>query len=293
MPPKRRLPAVRYTCILPAPTCVWLQIEVVLCVFRLAAESQASQCANVTIHGNEGRLVADSIRPIDAIANTLAQRYGIVVSAEEPQYLFSGDFEDIKIADHEWSATHPQTHYLVPKRRHLEIRFPAFSDGSPRDVWQLLLQIVKTANAELPFGYRLDSDSGFFPFVPTRTHDATGTVVQVTPLLDRRVTIPFGNRSIRANGMLVADSLSSQTGLKVDCCQSIVVGIPWGLAVMPFEASDEPARKVLERLIRLESTPPRDSWLLRCDDSGGCFINVTSVWGGQCGPMSVHFPDQN
>ena len=285
------LPAVRYTCTLPASTRVWLQIVVALFVFRLAAESQASQCAKVTTHDNEGTLVADSIRPIDAIANTLAQRYGIVVSAEEPQYLFSGDFEDIKIADPEWSATHLQAHYRVPKRRRLEIRFPAFSDGSPRDVRQLLRQIVKTANTELPFGYRLDSDGGFFTFVPTRTHDATGTVVQVTPLLDRRVTIPFGNRSIRANGMLLADSLSSQTGLRVGCCQSIVEGIPWGLAVTPFEASDEPARKVLERLIRLESTPPGHSWLLRSDDSAGCFINVTSVWGGQCGPMSVHFPD--
>jgi hypothetical protein len=239
----------------------------------------------VTARSDEATLVANSIRPIDSIANTLSQRYGILISAEEPQYLFAGDMEDISLADPEWSAGHAQTHYLVPKRRRLEIRFPVLSDGSPRDVRQLLQLIVQTANAQLPFAYRLDIDGEFSTFVPTRTRNAEGRVIEATPLLDRRITIPLGTRSIVESAHLIGDSLSLQTGLHVRC-DKWVTGNPWGRQATEFEAHDEPARKVLERLLRLDSSPARDLWLLRCD-SGSCLVNITTVWGGGCGPMTA------
>ena len=114
-------------------------------------------------------------------------------------------------------------------------------------------------------GYRLDVDGEFFTFVPTATRDANGFVVAAVPLLDRRVTIPLGNRRVSESAKLMADSLSAQTGLRVSCCQAMVAGIPWGMSSGQFEAHNETARNVVERLLRLESSPPRDYWLLRCD----------------------------
>lgn len=61
-------------------------------------------------------------------------------------------------------------------------------------------------------------------------------------------------------------------------------GIPWGMGTAPFEASEEPARKVLERLIRLSEAEPvssRHYWLVRCDSSW-CSINVENVLSGIC-----------
>jgi hypothetical protein len=51
-------------------------------------------------------------------------------------------------------------------------------------------------------------------------------------------------------------------------------GVNWGLAEVPFQADDEPARDVLRRLIRLERLansqapnrhPDYDHWTVGCD----------------------------
>ena len=163
----------------------------------------------------------------------------------------------------------------------MEIRFSVLPDGSPSDVEGLMRQVMEKANQQTPFRYRLDVDGEFFSFVPTATRDASGFVVAAMPLLDRRVTIPLGNRKVSESANLMGDSLSAQTGLRVSCCQGMVAGIPWRNSSVPFEAHNETARNVLERLLRLESSPPRDYRLLRCD-SGWCSINVQSVWGARC-----------
>jgi hypothetical protein len=67
-------------------------IRTILVVAMAASASgQTEECAKVTRSGDEVTMVADSIRVVDSIANTLAQRFGVVVSAEEPQYQFTGD----------------------------------------------------------------------------------------------------------------------------------------------------------------------------------------------------------
>jgi hypothetical protein len=256
---------------------------ILICGLAIAASAsgQTTECAKVTRSGDEVTMIADSIRVVDSIANTLAQRFGVLVNAEEPRSQFSEDLQDILDADPDWSAQHPKAHYLVPKRRRIEIRFSVVRDGSPNDVGDLLRQVLEKANQQTPFRYRLDVDGEFFSFVPTATRNADGVVIEATPLLDRRITIPAGTRSIAESGNLMADALSSQTGLHVSCCRSMNGGNRWGQAIVPFEATDEPAREVLERLLRLGSSPPREYWLLRCD-SGWCFINVESVWGARC-----------
>ncbi len=106
--------------------------------------------------------------------------------------------------------------------------------------------------------------------VPTNT--------KLTPLLDRRVTIPSGTRSIAASAALTAEALAAQTGMRVFCCQSSVAGIPWGMEELPFEANNEPARSVLLRLIGATARGQADRmfWLQRCDPEpeGWCFINL-------------------
>ena len=90
-------------------------IAQIMSVWAIAssAAGQTTECAKVTKNGDEVTLVADSIRVVDSIANTLAQRFGVVISAEEPLYQFSGDMEDVRESDPEWSAEHPKAHYLV------------------------------------------------------------------------------------------------------------------------------------------------------------------------------------
>src|SRR6202167_5921523 len=151
---------------------------ILICGLAIAASTsgQITECAKVTRSGDEVTMIADSIRVVDSIANTLAQRYGVLVNAEEPQYQFSGDLQDITEADPGWSAQHPKVHYRVPARRHMETRFSILR-GSPSDVEGLLRQVLEEANQQTPFRYRLDADGEFFSFVPYATRDANGFVV--------------------------------------------------------------------------------------------------------------------
>jgi hypothetical protein len=155
---------------------------------------------------------------------------------------------------------------LVPARWGFEVQFPVNPDGSPRDTRDLLRSIVTAANAQSHFAYRLDENGDAFSFVPTRTHDAQGRSIAVTPLLDRPVTIPPGVRRIHESASLMAKELSKQTGLRVSCCQSFIAGYPWGMEEVMFAANGEQARAVLRRL-------GLNHWHMRCDGTF-CFIDM-------------------
>jgi hypothetical protein len=260
-----------------------LIVEMLFLLLPIIVGAETHECGIVTRNGNEVTIVADEIRAVDALVNTLAQSFGVLVSTEEPEYRFAGDFESVRTALPDWSGPHPKADELVPKCRRIKIRFLISPTGAPGDVPALLRQIVQKANEQTPFDYRLDIDGEFATLVPTTTRDAKGDLVRTTPLLDRTISIPFGRRTIAENGQLLAESLSRQTGLKVSCCQSFVAGRLWGESVVEFGAQNEIARKVLERLIRLsfQSRPVRDYWLARCD-GGYCFIDLRGVSGGAC-----------
>lgn len=209
-------------------------------VFCCAAAGQsvrpASETAQLVRHGSYATLSVETHRPLDAIATALG------VSAEDPFYIFDGDMMDASL---ETPRLKPGTR--VPKRHKLEIEFAVNADGSPKNLGELLRRIASQYNAKTPFAYRVEDDGGYF-FVPARTRDAHGRIVEMTPLLDRRVTIPLGTRPVMESAYLMAQDLSRQTGLTVSCCQSATTGIPWGMDTHTFEAKDEPARSVLKRL---------------------------------------------
>lgn len=245
------------------------------CAFAVSA--QTPEAGRIERAGDQAVLIVDAPRPVDSAAITLAQEFGIAVSVEDPPYVFRDDVKDVTS---EVSRTpNPPRRVLIPKGGRLEVRFTLNSDGLPQDVPGLLRDIVAVANARLPFAYRVESDGNRFTLLPTRTRDVLGQVTEITPLMDRRVTIPAGTRSIAATAVLMADALSAQTGLRVSCCQGAGTGIPWGMTEIAFKANNEPARSVLTRLITAASPGQsrRVYWLQRCDPlpSQWCFINLS------------------
>jgi hypothetical protein len=193
------------------------------------AAAQSSDCASVSRSDKELILSATSWDPVYALGATLADRYGINVSVESPQWAFPGDTEDVAIADPQFSAQHQNIHYLIMKRHTVEVRVPAIrGDTTLNDISGLLLQVVGAANKEMPYSYRLDAHDSQYVLVPTRTRTSTGDLEDVQPLLDRHVSIPAASRTIAEHASILADQLSEQTGLHISCCQSSVHGIPWG-----------------------------------------------------------------
>lgn len=259
------------------------------------AAAQSSECASASRSGDEVTLRAESWDPVMVIGRELAHRYGISVSVEDPKWAFPLDTEDVAVADPKFSAERHDTHYLMMKSHVLQLTFYVSRNGTPEGVPRVLRQLAEAANREMTYAYRLDEDEseGNYALVATKAPNRAGGMVNIEPLLDHLVTIPSGTRSISLHASLMAKELSRQTGLNVSCCQAFVAGVPWGMASIPFEANDRPARDVLRELIRAEDKanstspirhPSFDHWMVRCDGTGApwCFIEVQGKYSNPC-----------
>ena len=258
-----------------------------------AVTAQTERCALIKNAGNEITISAYSWHPVDDIAFTLADRYGVRVSTESPRWAYPLDTEHVADADPVFSQTHNNVDYLVMKRHTLAIRFPIAANGSIQDVPQVLQQLVSAANREFPYSYRLDRMGDEYALIPTKTMDARGNPEDAPPFLDLPISLPASSRPINEFAKLMADQLSLATGLHVSCCQMMVAAVPWGMAEIEFQADNEPAREVLRKLIRLEEQansssgnrrPAYDRWDVACDGTGApwCFIEVERTSAQQC-----------
>lgn len=269
-------------------------IALLICLlFPTVATSQSSQCAEIKKTDYEITLTARSWNPVAMLGTTLADLYGQRIVVEDPQWAFPYDTKDISVADPAWTAKHHNAHELVMKAHTLRVRFPINADGSVQDFAHVVQQIADEANKQMPYGYRMQRFGDIYDLVPMSTRDASGKVVLVTPMLDLHVTIPRGTRPIADHARLMAEQLSKQTGFHISCCQSLVAGVPWGLASVEFGADDQPAREVLRSLIQLEAVengaasarhPDYTFWAVRCDGSGSpwCSIEVQARYSGFC-----------
>jgi hypothetical protein len=83
-------------------------------------------------------------------------------------------------------------------------------DGSLRDVRQALADLVETANAQLPFAYRIDRNGDTFSLVATRTRDEQGRAIDLTPILDHHISIPLGTRRFYEHINLLTHALEDK-----------------------------------------------------------------------------------
>jgi hypothetical protein len=222
-----------------------LCVMIGLLASAVAGLAQNPEVGRIDRRGDRAVLVVEGPRPVDSAALTLAKEFGVAISVEDPLFVSAGNFR-------------------------VEIPFALNATGTPSDLPGLVRDLITAANSRLPFAYRIDAEGARLTLVPTGTKEM--------PLLDRRVTIPAGTRSVAASAGLMAEALAAQTGMRVSCCQAFVAGIPWGLQETSFGADNESARSVLRRLIVAASPQHADHtfWLQRCDPKppGWCFLNL-------------------
>lgn len=261
----RRTTAIAFPAVIAIPLLAW---------------AHAQEFARVLPSNGHATLSVFGARPVDLAARALVNEFGVAINIDDPEYLHRDDLEDI-------GATRSGGRLLVPKASLLEMPLDLRADGALADAGRTVSDLRDTANRLFPYEYRVDRDGDAFMLIPTRTRDDNGRPVVVTPLLDRRVTIPPGTRRVYEHVNLLTDSLQRQTGVRVSCCQGVVSGIPWGSTVVAFEAREEPARAVLIRLLRSEPGPGQSDceaardhwrWAMRCQPGQAwCAITVHAI----------------
>lgn len=98
----------------------------------MGGASSPDHCASVEKNGDEITLRAESWDPVLAIGVTIADRYEINVSVEAPKWTFTGDTEDVAVADPAFSEQHDNIHYDVMRSHALEVRFSTSGKGASR-----------------------------------------------------------------------------------------------------------------------------------------------------------------
>jgi hypothetical protein len=258
-----------------------------LAIVASAAANSGQESARVLRNGTQATLSVFGPRPVDLAAKTLVDEFRVAINVEDPLYFYGDDIQFSHVAP-------SGKRVMVPRASLLEMRFDLRPDGSLRDVRQLLQDLVDMANGQLPFRYRMDRDGDTFTLVATRTRDEQGRSIDLTPILDRRVSIPLGTRRFFEHVNLLTRALEEQTGFHIGCCSGVADNQPGPLT--EFRADDEPARSVLLRLVRsrplrnrlvrsesggyhlVPSEPGGYHWLTKCQPGESwCFINLAPI----------------
>jgi len=230
-------------------------------------------------HGDTATLFAGNVRPLDKVAITLSTCLGIPVSSEDPLYVYTGDLLDV--TDPRWAAKFPGRHVYAAMPATVEITFNVDSEGMPTDLHQLLDDATQQVNRQEPYGYRVYEGSGeghaVYSFVPTTSHNDKGVLEATPAYLDQKITIAPQTAPIHEIASLMTHALSAETGQQFDCCQAFVIGQLWGGQSIAYQATNQPARTVLEDLMR--NAGGKESYSMRCEpmDKRFCFISVNRV----------------
>lgn len=202
-------------------------------------------------HGDTARLVAGGSRPLNFAALTLSSCLGVTVNTEDPRYRYLGDLLDVTAP--QWVAQHPNDHVYAAKPGKVDITFKVTSYGFPADLFKLLRDVAQEVNQQQPYGYQVYvSGSKYRPvysFVPTTSHNENGVLERTPAYLDQKITIRRQTAPLEIFAKMATDALTANTGQDFRLLPSTVPGPgPVEDPTITFEATDQPARAVLEDL---------------------------------------------
>ena len=135
-----------------------------------------------TLSGQD-RITIDDARPVKAAVAQLEQKYGWIITYEDPPFVHPDDLDDLTVGPSGGKRA------LTPKRRRLVVELPPGTSATQRNrsVVQAVLDANETSNPSQRFQL-LESDLGFH-VIPGFARNQSGQVSHVAAVLDTRVTM--------------------------------------------------------------------------------------------------------
>lgn len=226
-------------------------VRLTLCVLALLLGLECTAAGQKTT-----TLSVDAARPVMNAVVTLEQRYGWIVTYEDPPYAYSEDLQDRTV------VAGSKRRALAPKGGRLEVLgLPGSSESADPAA---LVNRVLDAHAASHAGertFRVIRSSQMLHVVPMRLRDPEGEWKPIRPVLDAAVTIPQQSMTLQAFVDALSQQLTSTTGVPV--ATGVVPYHLFTETKVTIAASKEPARDVLVRA--LNASGARLSWLLLYD----------------------------
>lgn len=226
----------------------------------------AQEGERVSISANEGR-------PLKAVVMEVEQRFGWIVTYEDPAYLFAPEIKDERHLRRDGKDL-PR---LVPRGGPFTFSYtlpPSGATGSPQDALlsALLDQYHQSGYAGT---FRLERTGLTYHIVPAMARDETGVRRPYGSILDRRISLP--DREVNGFEMFasIVAAVKERGEPRLELGLVPIAGL--GQIRIRSAADDESARSVLVRM--LASIHPRLSWQLLCSPGDGesCYLNIHEV----------------
>lgn len=239
----------------------------------LAVRGRGAQGAGVE------KLSVDDPRPLAEALKKLEDKYGWVITYEDPFYLHESEIVDVTESASRGRDNSGGRRLLIPKGGPLSVEYDKPADGQrPADPSQLVQQLLDAHAVKGYAGrFRLESDGRAIHVIPTAYTDRAGELVQQEPVLDAVITLPAGEHSGLQTVQAICDAVSQATGTQV-----VVATLPVNLFARHRDRQSRvnlKAREALESLLESVGDGQTNlSWRLLFDpDTKTYFLNIHPV----------------
>jgi len=246
-----------------------------LVLFAGAASGALQQDETVTIHVSDARPLASAIKEIE-------DRYGWVITYEDPRYVDASDVEDVTWRRKDLDFTKK---VLAPRGGPFSFRYPVPAGVDAPDASALLGKLLEEYHRTgYPGVFRLARTGSVFHIVPSASRNTLGQLEPWSSPLNARISIANNERTAFDMLEAIAAAVSRSGSVKVGVA-SAPLNLMMGVRVQGG-ARNERARSVLLRTLEaamqtLEATNQRLSWTLLCVPVG--------TWPEPVCGLNVHF----
>jgi hypothetical protein len=148
---------------------------------------------------------------------------------------------------------------LAPLKHTLNVALTFTGPDAKANTDSAVQAILNTYQANhLPGLYKQVTETDSIDVVPDQILNRSGSMVSVTPVMDAHITFPYAKRSVEGTVELICDLVSQMSHTKVLLAfapVSVAPGSMEHVEQVELQASDEPARTVLARLITTYGRP--------------------------------------
>jgi hypothetical protein len=221
-------------------------------------------------------------RPLARAIYTLEQRYGWVITYEDPPYVYVGDIADVTpLVANDYGSRPSRPRVLIPAGGSFAFTYTVLDGANPAPDERALLEGLLAAyhSGARPSAFDLTRTGAVFHVTPSMSRNVAGNVETRASILNTAISLAAEDRTALAMVVAIANEVGRSVGVDV-----VPGTMPLSLLArvrIHAGVSNESARTVLLRT--LDATHCKLSWRLLYSPgpTGGYALNVHEVRGSR------------